>query len=274
MKSQNVSARLSAFLLLLSVSSILPAQKLSDTGYVPEVGQPGKDVVWVPTPQELVDTMLLIAGVTSEDYVIDLGSGDGRTVISAAKRGAQAVGIEYNPDMVALSRRNAENEGVSNKTKFIEADLFEYDLSKATVITMFLLPEINLKLRPKLFELKPGTRIVSNTFTMAEWEPDYEVTIQENWNSWNTALLWIVPAKVDGTWKLGQDVLTIRQEFQMAYGKLTSGDKNSNIKDGRLSGDEITFRINDSLYTGRVSGDKMEGIVRDIDGEKKWIAIR
>lgn len=275
MKSQNVSARSSALLLFVSVSLVLSAQNYQpDSGYVPEIGQPGKDVVWVPTPQELVDTMLSIAGVTPEDIVVDLGSGDGRTVISAARRGARAIGIEYNPDMVALSIKNAENEGVSNKTEFIEADLFEYDLSKATVITMFLLPEINLKLRPTLLELKPGTRIVSNTFTMAEWEPDYEVTTQENWNSWNTALLWIIPAKVEGTWKLGNDVLTINQEFQMINGKLTGGDKNSNIRDGRLRGNEITFRINDSLYTGRVSGNKMEGTVRDSEGEKKWIATR
>src|SRR4030042_913866 len=270
MKSKTLSARLSAISILVSFSLLLTAQNYQpDKGFVPEVGQPGKDVVWVPTPQELVDTMLSIAGVTPDDYVIDLGSGDGRTVISAAKRGARAVGIEYNPDMVVLSRINAELEGVSQKTQFIEADLFEYDLSGATVITMFLLPEINLKLRPKLLDLKPGTRIVSNTFTMAEWEPDYEVTTDDNWNSWNNALMWIIPAKVDGTWKLCEDLLTINQEFQMIYGKLTSGQRNSNINDGRLHGDEITFRINDSLYTGRVSGDKMEGTVRDAAGEKK-----
>lgn len=275
MESQNVFARLSALLLLISASLALTAQNdQQDIGYVPEIGQPGKDVVWVPTPQDLVDTMLFMAGVTREDFVVDLGSGDGRTVISAAKRGAYAVGIEYNHDMVELSIKNAEKEGVSHLTRFIEGDLFEYDLSKATVISMFLLPELNLKLRPKLLELKPGTRIVSNTFTMAEWESDYEITTMENWNSWNTALLWIVPAKVGGNWKLDGDQLTFNQEFQMIYGKLTSGDKSSNIKDGRLRGEEITFRIDDRLYTGRVSGDKMEGIVTDSSGEKKWAAIR
>ena len=275
MKYNTLLTRLSALILLISLSSSLTAQNYQpDSGYVPEVGQPGKDVVWVPTPQELVDTMLSIAGVTSEDIVVDLGSGDGRTVITAARRGAYAIGVEYNPDLVELSRKNAVIEGVSNKTAFVEADLFEYDLSKATVITMFLLPEINLKLRPKLLDLKPGTRIVSNTFTMAEWEPDYEVITEENWNSWNTALLWIIPAKVEGAWKLGNDVLTINQEFQMVYGKLTSGDKSTTIKDGRLRGQEITFRINDRLYTGSVSGNRIEGIVRDINGEKKWMATR
>jgi len=275
MKSRIEFLRLLALALLASLSLVLTAQNYQpDTGYVPEVGQAGKDVVWVPTPQDLVDTMLAIAGVTPDDFVIDLGSGDGRTVITAAKLGARAVGIEYNPDLVELSRKNAEIEGVSHRTQFIEADLFEYDLSKATVITMFLLPEINLKLRPRLLDLKPGTRIVSNTFTMAEWEPDYEVTTEENWNSWNTALMWIIPAKVEGEWKLGEEILTINQKFQIVYGRLSSGVKNQTIKDGRLRGDEITFKVSDRLYTGEVNGNKMEGTMRDSNGEKKWTATR
>jgi len=275
MKSRYESHRLFSFLFLLLLSANLLAQNNSPSSvYVPEIGQQGKDVVWVPTPQELVDTMLSIAGVTPDDFVIDLGSGDGRTVITAAKRGAHALGIEYNPDLVALSKRNAEIEGVSNKAEFIEGDLFECDLSKATVITMFLLPEINLKLRPRLLELKPGTRIVSNTFTMGEWEPDYEATTAENWNSWNSALLWIIPARIEGIWELGQDQLIISQEFQMIHGKLTSDDKNLTLRNGRLRGNEITFMIDDVLYTGYVSGNKMEGTVRDGDSEKKWIAIR
>ncbi len=273
MRSKTVYSRLIALIVLASLPLMLAAQNYQpDSGYVPEVGQAGKDVVWVPTPQQLVDTMLSIAGVTPEDFVVDLGSGDGRTVITAAKRGAYAVGVEFNPDMVELSIKNAEIEGVSDRTKFITGDLFEYDLSRATVITMFLLPEINLKLRPKLLELKPGTRVVSNTFTMAEWEPDYEVITEENWNSWNTALMWIIPASVEGDWKLGEDILTINQEFQMVYGKITSGVKSINLKDGRLRGNEITFRVNDRLYTGKVSGAKMEGTVKDSAGEKKWTA--
>jgi len=275
MKSRYESHRLFSFLFLLFLSANLLAQNNSPSSvYVPEIGQQGKDVVWVPTPQELVDTMLSIAGVTPDDFVIDLGSGDGRTVITAAKKGAHALGIEYNPDLVALSKRNAEIEGVSNKAEFIEGDLFECDLSKATVITMFLLPEINLKLRPRLLELKPGTRIVSNTFTMGEWEPDYEATTDENWNSWNSALLWIIPARIEGIWELGQDQLIISQEFQMIHGKLTSDDKNLTLRNGRLRGNEITFMIDDVLYTGYVSGNKMEGTVREGDSEKKWIAIR
>src|SRR5437870_7900037 len=146
--------------------------------YEPHVGQEGKDVIWVPTPQALVDKMLDMAKVTPKDYVIDLGSGDGRTVITAAKRGARAMGIEYNPDMVELSKRNAAAEGVSSRATFMKADLFETDFSEATVITMFLLPSINLQLRPKILPMKPGTRIVSNTFTMEEWEPDEKATIE------------------------------------------------------------------------------------------------
>jgi SAM-dependent methyltransferase len=244
--------------------------------FVPEVGQEGKDVVWVPTPQELVDTMLSIAGVSPADYVVDLGSGDGRTVITAAKLGARATGVEYNPEMVALSKRNASQEGYAAKTEFLQADLFEFDLSKATVITMFLLPDINLKLRPKILDLKPGTRIVSNTFTMGEWEADLEVTTEENWNSWNTALLWYVPAKVNGDWKLDQGVLSLDQEFQMFYGKFNKGGTAANVSDGRLRGEEITFKIGNNLYTGTVKGNTMSGtFVNSKDGKTSdWSAAK
>lgn len=276
MKS-NINKYLVTIIMFILASVVLTAQN-SKTGdvYVPEVGQQGKDVVWVPTPQELVDTMLSIAKVTPADFLIDLGSGDGRTVISAAKKGAKALGIEYNPDMVALSRRNAQKEGVSSKAEFIEADLYEADLSKATVITMFLLPEINLKLRPRILELKPGTRIVSNTFTMGEWEADMEVTTDDNWNSWNTALLWIVPAKVEGIWKLGKDELVLTQEFQFIHGKLNHSGKSVNISDGRLNGSEITFRAGDYLYTGKISGNKMSGKIANsvLGNTSDWVATR
>ena len=190
---------------LTMVAATAFAQAQSDTKpFEPQVGQQGKDVVWVPTPQALVDKMLDMAKLTPQDYLMDLGSGDGRTVITAAKRGATAVGIEYNPDMVELSKKNAATENVGPKATFMKADLFETDLSKATVITMFLLPQINLKLRPTILDLKPGTRVVSNTFTMDDWTPDETATItDDNCSSWCTALLWIVPAKADGTWRLG-----------------------------------------------------------------------
>src|SRR5258706_14531140 len=177
--------------------------------YKPEVGQQGKDVVWVPTAQALVDRMLDMAKVTPNDYVIDLGSGDGRTVITAAKRGARALGIEYNPDMVALSKRNAAKAGVSDKASFVEADIFRTDLSPATVITLFLLTDLNLKLRPTILTLKPGTGIVSNTVGIGDWERDQPAEL--GCETYCTAYLWIVPARVEGRWKTAQGELALKQ---------------------------------------------------------------
>jgi len=276
MKSSSFVNRALFVLLLIGINVGLFAQEQSQsTGFIPQVGQAGKDVIWVPTPDELVNKMLEIAAVTSKDFLIDLGSGDGRTVIAAAKLGARAIGIEYNPDMVELSIKNAEKAGVSDKAKFLQEDLFEFDLSEATVITMFLLPDINLRLRPRLLDLKPGTRIVSNTFTMGEWEPDFEVTIDESLNSWYTALMWIVPAKVEGKWKLEGGELTIRQDFQMLYGTFKSDKKTSTINTGRLNGNEITFSIDGATYTGNVNGKTtMAGTVTTGSSKKDWIATR
>jgi hypothetical protein len=234
-----------------SLASAQPAKQ-----YEPEVGQAGKDVVWVPTPQALVDKMLDMAKVTPKDYVIDLGSGDGRTVITAAKRGSKALGIEYNPDMVELSKRSAAKEGVSDKATFIKADLFESDFSQAQVITMFLLPSINLKLRPKILDLKPGTRIVSNSFDMEEWKPDETANV-EGCTNWCTAHLWIVPAKVGGTWKLPQGELAIKQTFQMITGTLKNGNVTAPIN-GKLNGEQISFTAGGTQYTGRVNDNSME----------------
>ena len=241
--------------------------------FKPQVGQGGKDVVWVPTAQPVVEKMLDMAKVTPQDYLIDLGSGDGRTVIAAAKRGAHALGIEYNPDMVELSRQNAEAEGVSGRATFVKADLFESDFSKATVITMFLLPELNLRLRPTLLGLKPGTRIVSNTFTMEDWQPDETATVSDGCSSWCTALLWIVPAKVDGTWRLPHGELVLKQDFQMVSGTLASGNGTLSITGGRLRGDGITFSAGDAVYTGRVRGDAMAGTVKSGGTSSNWSAV-
>jgi len=228
--------------------------------YVPESGQAGKDVVWVPTPQALVDKMLDMAKVTPADFVMDLGSGDGRTVITAAKRGVRALGIEYNPDMVALSRRNAEKEGVSGKATFLKADLFETDFSKASVITMFLLPDINLKLRPKILGLKPGTRVVSNSFTMDDWKADETATLDANAGcstSWCTALLWIVPARAEGRYSLPQGELVLKQEFQMLSGTLTA-DGRTQALEGRVRGDDVAFTAGGKTYRGRMKGKQLE----------------
>src|SRR5580765_2237227 len=223
--------------------------------FEPTVGQAGKDVVWVPTPQELVEKMLDLAKLTPKDFLMDLGSGDGRTVITAAKRGAHALGIEYNPDMVELSRRNAEAAGVSKTATFEKADLFETDFSKADVVTMFLLPSINMRLRPTILKMKPGTRIVANTFTMEDWEADETAQATKDCVSWCTALLWIVPAQAEGTWTVGSSTLTLTQKFQMLSGTMGS----ETIVGGRLRGADITFSVGNVKYTGRVNGKTMSG---------------
>jgi phospholipid N-methyltransferase len=224
--------------------------------FQPEVGQAGKDVVWVPTPQALVDKMLEMAKVTPKDYVIDLGSGDGRTVITAAKHGSKALGIEYNPDMVELSKKNAAKEGVSDKASFMKADLFETDFSQAQVITMFLLPSINLKLRPKILDLKPGTRIVSNSFDMEDWKPDQTERV-EGCTNWCTAHLWIVPAKVQGTWKTAQGEIALKQTFQNITGTIKNGNVVTPVN-GKLNGEQISFSGAGVSYTGTVQGNNME----------------
>ncbi|MGH7928780.1 MAG: SAM-dependent methyltransferase [Candidatus Binatia bacterium] len=256
-----------AFWLTLALAGGI-AQAQSTKDYQPEVGQAGKDVVWVPTPQALVDKMLDMAQLTPKDYLIDLGSGDGRTVITAAKRGSKALGIEYNPDMVELSKRAAAKEGVSDKASFTKADLFESDFSQAQVITMFLLPSINAKLRPKILDLKPGTRIVSNSFDMGEWKPDETANV-EGCSNWCTAHLWIVPAKVNGTWKLPQGELALKQTFQMISGTLRNGNTSSPIS-GKLNGDEISFTAGGAQYTGRVAANSIEGTASG----SKWSATR
>ena len=223
--------------------------------FEPTVGQAGKDVVWVPTPQALVEKMLDLAKVTPQDYLMDLGSGDGRTVITAAKRGAKAMGIEYNPDMVELSQKNAKAAGVTDKATFVKADLFETDFSKANVVTMFLLPSINLKLRPKILDMKPGTRIVTNSFNMEDWEADQTETVGGECTSWCTAMLWIVPAKVQGSWAMPQGELKLTQTFQKVSGSLGA----QAISEGKLHGDELTFKVGTKTYTGKVNGTTIRG---------------
>ena len=248
---------------------------MRNNDFQPEVGQEGKDVVWVPTPQALVDKMLDLAKVTPKDFLIDLGSGDGRTVITAAKKGVRAIGVEYNPKMVELSRENAEKEGVSKLAQFVQTDLFEFDFSKATVITMFLLPDINMRLRPKILDMKPGTRIVSNTFTMQDWQSDARGEIDDMATSWNTCYLWIVPAKVGGIWTLSNgNSLDLKQEFQMISGELTSNRRSLNISEGKLNGAEITFKAGNDTFKGVVNGNRMEGTVVTENGTFKWSATR
>jgi precorrin-6B methylase 2 len=244
-----------------------PAAK---TEYQPEVGQAGKDVVWVPTPLELVERMLDMAKVTSQDVVFDLGSGDGRIAIAAAKRGAKTKGVEYNPDMVELSRANAKKAGMSDKVEFVRGDIFETDFSSATVVTMYLLPQLNLKLRPTILNMKPGTRIVSHAFTMDDWEADQIAAVEGR-----DAYLWIVPAKVNGNWRLthksgsGEEVidLEILQKYQRFAGQAKRGSSSAPIADGKLDGEQITFAFTGAdgvkrEFAGRVRGDRIDGFTK------------
>ena len=265
-------ARILSFGVSLSFALLVglaPAQTFAAQEFQPQVGQDGKDVIWVPTPQGLVDKMLDMAKVTPKDFVIDLGSGDGRTVITAAKRGSKALGIEYNSDMVEISKQTAAKEGVSDKASFVRADLFESDFSQAQVITMFLLSSINLKLRPTILDLKPGTRIVSNTFDMSDWKPD-ETASLPGCNSWCTAHLWIVPAKVAGTWTLPQGELTLKQTFQNITGTLKSAAVETPVT-GKLNGEHIHFSAGAAEYSGHVMGNSMDGMIKN---GAKWTATR
>ena len=263
------------FLAALSLTLTAAAGAAETSAYAPQEGQPGKDVVWFPTSQVLVDRMLDMAKVTQSDMVIDLGSGDGRTVIAAAKRGARALGIEYNPDMVELSKRNAALEGIGERAQFMKADLFETDFSPATVITMFLLPNLNLKLRPKILGLKPGTRVVSNSFDMGEWRDDETASIdaKEDCSYWCIAHLWIVPARVEGQWKSSAGDLTLGQQFQMVSGTLRT-NAGTQALSGKLRGEEISFSAGGAVFAGRVNGVSIDGTMTSGGNTSKWTAAR
>jgi hypothetical protein len=176
--------------------------------------------------------------------------------------------------MVEHSKRNAEREGVSDKATFMKADLFEADFSKATVITMFLLPSINVKLRPKILDMKPGTRIVSNSFDMGDWTPDETRSVSENCTTYCNALFWLVPAKVEGTWKLAQGELALEQKYQVVTGTLKTGNVVAPISGGKLAGDRITFTAGGAQYVGTVNGNSIEGVSRSGGAETKWQATR
>ena len=277
MRASVMLRRVVLALFLSTVASGALAAAAKEKEFEPTVGQDGKDVVWVPTSQALVDRMLDLAKLTPKDTLYDLGSGDGRTVITAAKRGARAYGVEYNPKMVALSLRNAKQAGVTDKATFVQGDIFETDFSKATVITLFLLPDLNVKLRPKILDMKPGTRIVSNSFTMGEWQSDQTVnaTEKEGCQSYCTAYLWIVPAKVEGRWKFPEGELNLKQNFQMLTGSLTKGEKNViEIARGKVRADQITFSAGGAEYTGTVEGNTIRGTVKAGSSSTPFTATR
>ena len=242
--------------------------------YTPRIGQEGKDVVWVPSPNDTVELMLNRARVTASDFVIDLGSGDGRNVIAAAKRGARALGVEYNPDLVELSKRNAREAGVAEKATFVQGDMFEADISKATALILFLIPDNLRRLAPKFENLKAGTRIVSNTYEIGSgWEPD-ETGRVEPCASGCVAHLYIVPAKVDGTWRLPEGELTLEQSYQHVWGTYETNGIYLPVENGRLRGNEIRFTVNAVEYSARVDGDSMEGTAKGRQTTSAWRAKR
>jgi SAM-dependent methyltransferase len=235
---------------------------LGDEIFRPEIGQAGKDVIWVPTPDALVSAMVTVAGVTERDYVVDLGSGDGRIAIAAARDfGARAHGIEYNADMVALARRNAERERVSKRVTFQRADIFETDFTDATVVTLYLLPSLNLKLKDSLLAMKPGTRIVSHAFGMGDWEPDETINTDDA-----TGYFWVVPASVAGRWafEVGSD--RFAAELQQTYQKLEPA-RGAPFREGRVTGNRIFLvRSNGQELEGELRGDQILG--------RGWVASR
>jgi SAM-dependent methyltransferase len=257
---------IAAACLLLSMAGSASAQQ-------PFEGQDGKDVVYLPTPPALVEKMLDMAAVTPADYVIDLGSGDGRIVIAAAKRGARALGVEYDAGLVALATRRAADAGVADKASFVQADLFQTDFSHATVLTMFLLSDIMLKIQPQIAAMKPGTRVVSNSFEMDGWAPDDSQHLAAC-NTWCTAHVWIVPANVDGQWRLPQGELALKQTFQDLSGTLTADGNAVAITAARMRGDQIGFDVGDDRYTGRVTGDRIEGRATSGQSSRDWTATR
>ena len=244
---------LMAALLLAQVQSQAPPKP-----FEPTVGMAGKDVIWVPTSPQMVEKMLDVAKVTPQDLVMDLGSGDGRMIVAAARRGARAVGVEFNPDMVALSRQRAKEAGVEGRASFEQGDMYEADISKASVMSLFLLTSNLDKLKDKFLALKPGSRIVLNSYPITGWEPDETVTVENDCTSWCTVYLQIVPAPVAGEWRFGKGELRLSQEFQKVTGELTLGGKTSAVT-GSLKGEEITLSIGGISHTGRVVGNRMEG---------------
>src|SRR5688572_3001360 len=224
----------------------------------PSVGMAGKDVVWVPTSPQMVEKMLDVAKVTAADVVMDLGSGDGRMVIAAAKRRARAIGVEYTPEMVEHARGNARAAGVADKATFVRGDMYEADISKATVMALFLLPQNLDRLKDKFLALKPGSRIVLNTYAITGWEPDEQYHVEGDCRSWCEVLLHYVPAQVAGEWRIGGDELRLTQAFQVVTGEFSAGASTTQVQ-GRLKGAAIAMKIGDVDYTGTVDGDRIRG---------------
>lgn len=239
------------------------------------------DVPYVPTPEEVVEQMLNLANVQKSDVVYDLGCGDGRIVITAARKyGVRGVGVDIDPERIRESRENARTAGVQDRVQFLQQDLFKTDIKEASVLMLYLLPEINLRLRPELFrQLKPGTRIASHSFDMGDWKPDQTVQVPAGGYA-RTVHYWVLPAHVGGTWQwngagaVGQNSLQLNQKFQEIDGTLNGAGQNTAIANATLDGDRISFTVGQTTYTGRVSGNIIKGSVKGGAGERNWEANR
>ena len=251
-----------------SVAAAQDFPKYGDEIYQPRLRQHGKDVMWIPTPDAMVTRMLEVAKTTRFDTVYDLGAGEGRIPIAAAKQfGARAVGIEYDPKLAALARRNAERAGVADKVTIIQGDIFKEDWSKATVLTLYLLPDLNYQLRPQILTMKPGTRVVSHMWDMGEWEPDEAINVEGS-----EAFLWIVPARAAGRWSLRDDKsweaeVAITQHFQRIGGTITIRGKTQPILGAYVNGPIMGFTFVDSdgglrSVRAQIEGDRIAGQLR------------
>lgn len=250
----------------VAASRPAPVEPAGNEAFVPTIGQEGKDVVWVPTSPELVELMLDMANVTPQDFVMDLGSGDGRNITAAARRGARARGVEFNPDMVAVSRRLAREAGVADRAEFVQGDMYAADISQATVLALFLLPQNLEQLKDKFLALRPGTRIVLNTFTLDGWEPVETRRLENNCTSWCTALLLLVPAQVAGEWQFDGGRLTLVQEFEGVTGTLARTGAATQGVTGSVRASDVTLRVDGRTYTGRVDNNRITGTVTETGG--------
>jgi len=263
-----------AVCVLLFAGTARAQTKPAPETYKPVVGMPGKDAVWVPTTAAMIEKMLDMAKITPTDFVMDLGSGDGRAIIAAAKRGVRGLGVEYNADLVEFSKRRAAEAGVADKASFVQGDMYAADISKATVLALFLLPSNLEKLAPKFLALPPGSRIVANTFWIPDWDADESQTLQSDCDNWCTAHLFIIPAQVQGSWRLPQGQLALTQTFQKVTGTLTAPDKTSTAVTGRLRGNALTLTIGGAEYTGVVQGDTITGSRKAGSAASTWTATR
>ena len=268
---QSIRRALSTFIFVsLAVCWLQACSVLQPETYVPQRGQMGKDVMWLPTSDDLVLKMLDAAQVGPQDELVDLGAGDGKIPIAAARHfGARAWGIEYNKDLAALAQRNAQRAGVAERVRIVHGDIFKEDFSKATVVTMYLLEELNAQLRPTILAMKPGTRVLSNTFSMGDWEPDQVIRVSNG-----TGYFWTVPANVAGLWTLsgldenGKANLKLDQTFQRIGGTLTLQGKTQNLLSARMEGSALHFSfinadgllkavkvfVNGQVLSGEVTG--------------------